>query len=138
MLIRSRPALTDTMSVRLTVEERKSLESRADDAGLSLSEWSRQALLASTATSPQTRLLLSEIIAVRKLVTGIQLRVARQAPVDGATIMAFAAEVDASKFGWADERITEYFAQAAASGGENEEPEDSEDDETEPEEDDTA
>ena len=46
-------SLTETLGIRVTKDERNTLEKRADEAGISLSEWCRQLLLTGLAVSPK-------------------------------------------------------------------------------------
>ncbi len=133
-------ALVETLGIRVTAAERKAFELRAEKDGLSLSEWCRRALFASAKVSTETRLLLSEIIAARRMITSIQITVAAGKPLDDKTLKDGAKHVDSLKLSLADERIADYFAKTATEAeDEDEERENSEDEETdETEEDATA
>lgn len=68
----SRPKiLTGCIAARITPEEEALVRQRAEAAGLSPSEWARRALTAVASTSPETRLLLEQIEALRVVVTAL-------------------------------------------------------------------
>ncbi len=131
-------ALSATLGVRVTDSERSVFAERAEGAGLSLSEWCRQAILGSVSTSPDTRLLLAEIIAARKLTLWSLVQVSKSKPLD--RIHDQITEANAVKFAAAEECIAQYFIQAAEHDAEDSEndAEESEDDAEETDEDDAA
>ena len=59
---------TRSVTAKVTPTEELLLKAEADRAGLTLSEWSREALLSFTKVSPDTRLLLAETMALRMVV----------------------------------------------------------------------
>lgn len=122
-------ALVETLGIRVTAAERKAFELRAEKDGLSLSEWCRRALFASAKVSTETRLLLSEIIAARRIITSIQIIVAAGKPLDDKTLKEGAKHVDSLKLSLADERIADYFAKTVTKAP-DEEMDETEDDAT--------
>jgi hypothetical protein len=59
--------LTGNVATRLTPEEAKQVAEAARRAGLSTSEWVRRAIINGLETGADTRLLLSELLALRKI-----------------------------------------------------------------------
>lgn len=102
--------LKQILGVRVTDEERTVFQLRAEEAGLSLSEWSRRALLASVSTSPETRLLLAELLAFRKLALWLQAQTIKGVLLDEAAFKQAVEQAEITKLLWADERIERYFA----------------------------
>jgi hypothetical protein len=62
------------VSARVTQKERRLLEKRAQGEGLTLSQWARRELLASVSVSHDTRLILSELDSIWRLLTGKRTR----------------------------------------------------------------
>lgn len=106
MHARTRTAsLTETLGIRVTEEERQALEERAELAHLSLSEWCRQVLLASIETSPETRLLLSELLAFRRVFLALQVELVQGNQPTPERLRAAMEEAERTKFEMADKRI---------------------------------
>jgi hypothetical protein len=109
MHARTRAAsLTETLGIRVTEDERRALEERADEAHLSLSEWCRQALLASVSTSPETRLVLSEVLALRRVFLALQVDLLQGRELTEDRIRAAMEEADRTKFEMAEKRISAF------------------------------
>lgn len=101
-------SLTETLGIRVTEDERRALEARADEAHLSLSEWCRQALLASVSTSPETRLVLSEVLALRRVFLALQVDLLQGRELTEERIRAAMEEADRTKFEMAEKRISAF------------------------------
>lgn len=109
MHARTRTAsLTETLGIRVTEDERRALEARADEAHLSLSEWCRQALLASVSTSPETRLVLSEVLALRRVFLALQVDLLQGRELTEERVRAAMEEADRTKFEMAEKRISAF------------------------------
>jgi len=109
MHARTRAAsLTETLGIRVTEDERRALEERAEEAHLSLSEWCRQALLGSVSTSPETRLVLSEVLALRRVFLALQVELLQGREVTEDRIRAAMEEADRTKFEMVEKRISAF------------------------------
>ena len=107
MHARTRTAsLTETLGIRVTEEERQALEQRAEEAHLSLSEWCRQALLGSIETSPDTRLILSELLGLRRMFLALQVDAVHGHEVTPERLRTVMDEAEKTKFEMADKRIS--------------------------------
>jgi hypothetical protein len=89
----------------VTEDERKTLELRAEEAGLSLSEWCRQLLMAGLEVSPETRLILSEMLAMRKVFLALHIDALQGQPMNEQRVRQAVENADATKFAMADGRI---------------------------------
>jgi hypothetical protein len=104
-------SLTETLGIRVTDDERNGMEERAQQAGLSLSEWCRQALLQALQVSPETRLILSELLAVRKVFLALDMDALRGQPASEEQIRRAVESAEATKFSMADNRIQAFRSQ---------------------------
>ena len=109
MHARTRTAsLTETLGIRVTEDERQALEQRAELARLSLSEWCRQALLGSIESSPDTRLILSELLGLRRIFLALQVDFVQGKEVTPERLRAAMEEAEQTKFEMADKRISAF------------------------------
>ena len=99
-------SLTETLGIRVTEEERQTLEQRAEETHLSLSEWCRQALLGCIETSPDTRLILSELLGLRRMFLALQVEAVHGHAVTPERLRAVMDEAERTKFEMADKRIS--------------------------------
>ena len=65
--------LTNYVSSRLTSDEEQRINRRAEMAGLTKSEWCRQAILRALDVSPDSRLIVAEILALRRMFLALQI-----------------------------------------------------------------
>ena len=65
--------LTNYLSSRLTPEEEDLIKSRATEAGISRSEWCRKAILGYLDLPLGNRLILEEVMSLRKIVLALKL-----------------------------------------------------------------
>ncbi len=111
---------TKSVTAKVTPEEETLLRSRAAAEGITLGEWSRNALLAAARVSPDTRLLLSEIMALRMSFLALHAELlAGGEPPTNERIKQVVDGADKGKFAAADRRIQSYLSQrqAASTGG---------------------
>ena len=101
-------SLTATLGIRVTEQERSTLEQRAEEACLSLSEWCRQLLLAGIAISPETRLILSELLALRKVFLALKVDRIHGQELTESRIKEVVDQTEATKFAMAERRIYEF------------------------------
>ena len=106
-------SLTETLGIRVTEDERKGFELRAEEAGLSLSEWCRQLLLTGLAASPETRLILSEVLSIRRMFLSLALDQAKGHRLTESRLDELAKHAEAAKFALADNRILTFRKQEA-------------------------
>ena len=104
-------SLTETLGIRVTEHERNTLEKRAEEAGISLSEWCRQLLLDGLAVSPETRLILSEVLAVRKVFLALMLDLIQGQKPNEPRIREVVDQAEATKFAMAESRIHKFRSQ---------------------------
>jgi len=75
--------LDSTVTAKHTAEEEKRIKEAADRAGLTVSEWSRQTHLDALEIPPWGRVLLNEVMALRKVVIALHLDVCHaQSPTE--------------------------------------------------------
>jgi Mobilization protein NikA len=97
--------LTGNVAARVTPEEQTRLQQRADEAGLTLSEWARQVLLEAVRSSQETRLLLSELLALRMIVLRLQLDLIDGEQPTKERLKEILERADATKHALAEQRI---------------------------------
>ena len=61
------------VAVRLSEDQARQLTERAKQASQSASQWSRQVILDCLQTPPETRVVLEEIMAIRKILLALKL-----------------------------------------------------------------
>ena len=104
-------SLTETLGIRVTKDERSTLEVRAEEAGISLSEWCRQLLLDGLAVSPETRLVLSEVLALRKVFLALMLDLIQGQKPTEPRVREVVEQAEATKFAMAENRIHTFRSQ---------------------------
>ena len=108
-------ALTQFISARLTAEEEKCLRERTAAAGLTKSEWCRHVILNALDTPPETRLLLSEFLALRALVLALHAEALQGGKITEQRITAMIQQTDAKKYAMAENRIRAFEANGKSS-----------------------
>lgn len=103
-------SLTGVAALRLTSAEHAQVERRANEAGLTKSEWCRQVILNALETPPETRLLLSEFLAVRALVLALHTEALQGTKLSEQRIAAMIQQADAKKHAMAENRIRAFQA----------------------------
>lgn len=89
------------------------VKQRADVAGLTRSEWCRQALLQALEAPPETRLLLSELLALRMIVLRLHLDLIDGDQPTKERVREILERADATKHALAEQRIQAFQSQAA-------------------------
>jgi hypothetical protein len=105
-------SLTETLGIRVTEDERDALEKRAEEAGISLSEWCRQLLLDGILVSTETRLILSEVLSVRKVFLALMLDLIQGQQPTESRIREVVDNAEATKFAMAENRIHVFRSKA--------------------------
>lgn len=105
-------SLTETLGIRVTEDERDALEKRAEEAGISLSEWCRQLLLDGILVSTETRLILSEVLSVRKVFLALMLDLIQGQQPTESRIREVVDNAEATKFAMAENRIHAFRSKA--------------------------
>lgn len=100
--------LTASITTKVTPDEQDRIKQQAKDAGLRPSEWCRQALLGAIACAPDTRLLLSEFLAVRRVFLALALDHANGRNITASRLDEIANDAEATKFAMADRRVIEF------------------------------
>lgn len=103
-----RKTLTGVAGVRLTPAEDDRVKHCAEGTGLTKSEWCRQVILNALDAPPETRLLLSEFLALRALVLALHTDVLQGYKLTEQRIAAAIQQVDGKKFAMADSRIQSF------------------------------
>ncbi|MGI9072853.1 MAG: plasmid mobilization protein [Bryobacteraceae bacterium] len=104
--------LTGTASAHVTRDEEQRVRQRAAEAGLSKSEWCRQALLQALEAPPETRLLLSELLALRMIVLRLHLDLIDGDQPTKERLNEILERADATKHALAEQRIHAFHSQA--------------------------
>jgi hypothetical protein len=104
-------SLTKTLGIRVTEDERRSMEVCAGQMGLSLSEWCRRALLQALDISPETRLMLSELLGVRKVFLALCVDVLQGQSLSEQRVRQAVESAEATKYAMADNRIQAFRRQ---------------------------
>jgi len=106
----NRQLYSEQVNVRLRLDEKQTLERKAQLRGKSVGEWAREVLLSTVRFSPDYRALLAEFCAMRKVVLDIhaQLALNGQAPL-GEAIKGIVEAAETNKFTMADRRILNYL-----------------------------
>ncbi len=109
------PSRTRSVGTKVSQEEYARLEACAADKQLSISEWSRQALLAAANVvegSPSEKAILGEVIALRTIVANLIYAFTSEGKVTAEQMKAFIARADGTKA----KRATEFLSQIGRSG----------------------
>ena len=105
--------LTGNVTARVTPDEQALLQLRADAARLTLSEWSRRVLLEAVDGSQETRLLLSELLALRMIVLRLHLDLIEGDQPTKERVKEILERADATNHALAEQRIQSVRLQAA-------------------------
>ncbi|MGH9622752.1 MAG: plasmid mobilization protein [Bryobacteraceae bacterium] len=111
--------LTEYIGARLTPAEGGQVRERAEEAGLTKSEWCRQVVLEALETGPETRLLLAELMALRKIFLTLHKEAVEGGELSAQRVKTVVEDAEATKHAMADQRIHAFRKQGAAeaSGG---------------------
>ena len=104
------PSRTRSVGTKVSQEEYARLEACAADEQLSISEWSRQALLAAANVvqgSPGEKAILAEVIALRTIVANLIYTFTTEGKVTAEQMRAFIERADDTKV----KRATEFLSQ---------------------------
>src|SRR5579875_2451720 len=96
---------TRSITAKVTVDEEAVLKAAAENAGLTVSEWSRQALLGCAAVSPDARLLLAEFLALRTVIVRLYGDQIQGLRASDERLKVLLQQAETSKFDQADSRI---------------------------------
>jgi predicted RNA-binding Zn ribbon-like protein len=111
----SKPSRTRSIGTKVTAEEYAQLEACARDSRMSISEWSRQALLAAAnlgRASAGDQAILAEVIALRTIVANLTYAFTSEGTVTAEQMRAFIERADSTK----SKRATEILSQIGRSG----------------------
>ena len=104
-------SLTGAVTAHVTPEEEKLFQDRAAQEGLTISEWSRRVLLGSLNASSDTRLVLSELLSIRRLFLTIHVDVLQGHDLTDERFKTLIDKAEKEKFAIADNRIQTYYSQ---------------------------
>lgn len=111
----SKPSRTRSIGTKVTADEYARLEARARDSQMSISEWSRQALLGAAnlgQCSAGEQAILAEVIALRTIVANLIYTFTSEGKVTADQMRAFIERADGTK----SKRAMELLLQAGRSG----------------------
>jgi predicted RNA-binding Zn ribbon-like protein len=111
----SKPSRTRSIGTKVTAEEYGRLEACASDSRMSISEWSREALLAAAnlgRRSTGEQAILAEIIALRTIVVNLIYAFTSEGKVTAEQMRAFIQRADGTK----SKRAMELLAQIGRAG----------------------
>lgn len=97
--------LTNYISSRLTQDEEELICMRAEAAGITKSEWCRRAILGSLDVSPGTRLVLQEVLALRKIFLALQLDKMQGEPPSEDRLRFLVDQAESTKRAMAETRV---------------------------------
>ena len=103
------PARTRSIGTKVTEEEYASLEARAANQGISISEWCRSVLLEKTGGDRPTKgeeTMLGEILALRMILLNLHFAVARGETITADGMQAIIDRADQAKASKAAERFS--------------------------------
>jgi hypothetical protein len=103
--LRRRKTLTGSATAKLTSAEENLVREAAAAAGLTKSEWCRQVLLQAIHTGPETRLVLSELLALRVILLRLHLDLIEGQEPTKERLSELFSQADATKYSLADKRI---------------------------------
>jgi hypothetical protein len=112
------PSRTRSVGTKVSQEEYARLEACAADEQLSISEWSRQTLLAAASVvqgSPGEKAILAELIALRTIVANLIYAFTSEGKVTAEQMKAFIGRADGTKA----KRATELLSQIGRPGKPN-------------------
>jgi predicted DNA-binding protein len=97
--------LDSVVAIRLSSDQTFRLSERARQAGQTSSEWGRQTILQALDASLDTRLILAETLALRKIVLGLQLDLLQGNVVTEQRLRAIIENAESTKFVMTESRI---------------------------------
>src|SRR4051794_15466395 len=97
--------LIASITAKLTPKEELLIKEQAKSEGLRASEWCRRALVNAAECPPEMRLVLSEILAVRKVFLALMLDLIQGQKPTESRIREVVDNAEATKFAMADSRI---------------------------------
>jgi hypothetical protein len=103
--------LTASITTKVTPEEQQIIRQRAQEAGLRPSEWCRQVLLSGLIITPETSLILSELLAVRKVFLALLIDLAQGQKPTEQRIREVVENGEATKLAMAESRIHAFRSQ---------------------------
>ena len=97
--------LEATVTAKHTFEEEKRIKATAQQAGLTVSEWSRQTHLNALDVPPWSHVMLREIMALRKIFIALQLDVCQGQSLTENRLRAIVESAETTKHSMADARL---------------------------------
>jgi hypothetical protein len=97
--------LNSVVAIRLSSEQAFRLSERARQAGQTSSEWGRQTILQALDASLDTRLILAETLALRKIVLALQLDLLQGQAVSEQRLRSIIENAESTKFAMTESRI---------------------------------
>ena len=106
--------LTNYLSSRLTSEQEQRITEHADKAGLTKSEWCRQAILRSLDVPPDAKLVLAELMSLRRIVLGLFVDSIQGQKLTEDRLRSLVEQAEAAKQVMADNRIQAFISMTNA------------------------
>lgn len=114
-----RRTLNGSATAKLTGEEEKRVRERADECGLTKSEWCRQVILKALDAPAEARIVVAEFMALRTLLLMLHTDLLQGRNVTNERIAAALEHGDARKYAMADSRLQQYRSETAKTHVEN-------------------
>lgn len=108
-----RRTLNGSATAKLTNDEEKRVRERADECGLTKSEWCRQVILKALDAAPETRILVAEFMALRAVFLTLHTDLLQGRELTKERIAAALEQGDAKKYAMAESRIQQYRCEAS-------------------------
>jgi hypothetical protein len=97
--------LTGVTSLRLTPDEEKQIARAADERGLTKSQWLRQTILQALKGSPESLVMLAELMALRAVILPLHAEILKGNRLTDAFIAETLKQADARKYTMAENRL---------------------------------
>jgi hypothetical protein len=104
--------LTASITTKLTPKEESLIKQQAQMDGLRPSEWCRRALMNAVECPPEMRLVLSEVLSVRKVFLALMLDLIQGQKPTESRIREVIDNAEATKFSMAENRINSFRSNA--------------------------
>lgn len=98
--------LTATVGAKHTPEELEQIQEAARASGLTISEWARQTHLKALGAGSDSRLILAELLGLRRMFLALQVDVVQGQELTPERLRAVMDEAERTKFEMADKRLS--------------------------------
>lgn len=106
-----RKSLVRNATAHVTQEEEQRIHFSAEQAGVTKSEWCRQAILSCLEMPASTRVILAELMSLRKILLALKLEEIHSQTITEDRLRLVVEQAEVSKFAMADKRVLEFRKQ---------------------------